>query len=180
MTIDTEEIYGTDGLDPERMMQGMADRTANAAQTRPLHLRIPRPAFEAVEALAHRQKITVDALASQMLVEAMEDEGIWTCSACGDVLGRGTPRSYADHDVTSPLCPGCADVGVVEHPDGAVERCECQGEGEGIVLINADLCPEVDAFLDRLASRWITPSEARQEFGMSGPVIVHEHDGEAD
>lgn len=147
-------------------------------QTRPLHLRIPRPAFEAFEALAHRQKITVDALASRMLVEAMEDEGIWTCSACGDVLGRGTPRSYDDDDVTSPLCPGCADVGVVEHPDGAVERCECQGEG--ILLINADLCPEVSVDLDGVASRWPAASDAMQEFVTSRMVIVREHDGEAD
>lgn len=85
MTIDTSEIYGTDGLAPERLMQGLAERKANAAQTRPLHLRIPRP-----------------------------------------------------------VCPGCADVGVVEHAGGAVELCECAGAAQAV------------------------------------PVIVEEHDGEAD
>lgn len=125
--------------------------TTTQHHTRPLHMRIPRPAFEAIEALAHRMKITVDALASELLLQrlednglwrdALEDDGVWTCSACGDVLGEGTPRHG---DVMRPVCPGCADVGVVEHADGAVERCECVGPAQAV------------------------------------PVIVEEHDGEAD
>lgn len=108
--------------------------TITTQQTRPLKLRIPRPAFEAIEATAHLQKITVDALASRMLVDAMEDDGVWTCSACGDVLGKGTPRTYGK-DITRPVCPGCADVGVVEHADGVVERCECVGAAQAVPVI---------------------------------------------
>lgn len=111
--------------------------------TRPLRLRIPRPAFEAIEATAHRMKITVDALASRMLVDAMEDDGVWTCSACGEVLGKGTPRNYGA-DVTRPVCPGCADVGVVEHADGAVERCECAGAAQAVPVVVHDDDGEAD------------------------------------
>ncbi len=115
--------------------------TTTQHHTRPLRMRIPRRAFEAIERRAHRAKVTVDAMAVTLLLDALDDGSLWTCSACGDVLGEGTPRHG---DVMRPVCPGCADVGVVEHADGAVERCECAGAAQAV------------------------------------PVIVEEHDGEAD
>jgi len=73
----------------------------------PVTLRLPKAAFNVLEARAHKTKQTVDSLAVQLILQALlEDGDVWICPACGHVLSDRIPAT-PDPELNQSICPAC-------------------------------------------------------------------------
>ena len=73
----------------------------------PVSLRLPKAAFNVLEARAHAKKQTVDSLTVQLILQALlEDGDVWICPACGHVLSDRIPAT-PDPESCWSICPAC-------------------------------------------------------------------------